>query len=115
MYTRQIVAYVLGQSQQGAQLAVSHTGAMAGEATAFDAFFRAHGILRVEFLETLLEIAPLLTGSIVRPRPRTSPRQQPELTSGLTSERPPTQQHRPARVAGARLRGPEPKADDGTS
>jgi acyl-CoA synthetase (NDP forming) len=55
-----LVAYVLGRSPQGAQLAVSHTGALAGEAAAFDAFFRAHGILSVDQLETLLEIAPLL-------------------------------------------------------
>lgn len=57
---KSLVAYVLGRSPQGAQLAVSHTGALAGEAQAFDAFFRAHGILRVDQLETLLEIAPLL-------------------------------------------------------
>lgn len=57
---KSIAAYVLGRSRQGAQLAVSHTGAMAGESSVFDAFFKAHGIVRVDQLETLLEIAPLL-------------------------------------------------------
>ena len=71
-----IVVYKLGRSEVGAQLAVSHTGAIAGEDAAFDAFFRAHGIVRVEQLETLLEIAPLLRGVRPsaplpgRPRPR---------------------------------------------
>lgn len=57
---KSIAAYVLGRSRQGAQLAVSHTGAMAGESAVFDAFFKAHGIVRVDQLESLLEIAPLL-------------------------------------------------------
>jgi acyl-CoA synthetase (NDP forming) len=55
-----IVAYKLGRSALGAELAVSHTGAIAGEDAAYDAFFRAHGIVRVEMIETLIEIAPLL-------------------------------------------------------
>jgi len=62
-----IVAYKLGRSALGAELAVSHTGAIAGEDAAFDAFFRAHGIVRVDMIETLLEIAPLLAGA--RPAP----------------------------------------------
>lgn len=57
---KSLAAYVLGRSRQGAELAVSHTGAMAGESAVFDAFFKAHGIVRVDQLETLLEIAPLL-------------------------------------------------------
>jgi len=60
-----IIVYKLGRSEVGAQLAVSHTGAIAGEDAAFDAFFRAHGIVRVDQIETLLEIAPLLRG--IRP------------------------------------------------
>jgi acyl-CoA synthetase (NDP forming) len=57
-----VVAYALGRSQAGASLAVSHTGALAGWDAAIDAFLRAHGIVRIEQLETLLEIAPLLAG-----------------------------------------------------
>lgn len=73
-----IAAYVLGRSRQGAQLAVSHTGAMAGESAVFDAFFKAYGIVRVDQLETLLEIAPLLS----RPqgqRPRQSFGRKPRV------------------------------------
>lgn len=55
-----IVAYKLGRSSLGASLTVSHTGAVAGEDAAYDAFFKAHGIVRVDLLETLLEIGPLL-------------------------------------------------------
>jgi len=57
-----IVAYKLGRSALGEALARSHTGAMAGADAALDAFFRGCGIVRVDMLETLIEIAPLLDG-----------------------------------------------------
>ncbi len=57
-----IIAYKLGRSEAGAALAATHTGAMAGSDAAADAFFRAHGIIRVEHIETLLELPPLVTG-----------------------------------------------------
>lgn len=57
-----VVAYKLGRSHIGEALAVSHTGALAGADDVIDAFFRRHGILRVDMLETLLEISPLLVG-----------------------------------------------------
>jgi len=57
-----VVAYKLGRSALGEQLARSHTGALAGADRALDAFFRDCGILRVDMLETLLEIAPLVAG-----------------------------------------------------
>jgi acyl-CoA synthetase (NDP forming) len=57
-----VVAYKLGRSQLGAALARSHTGALAGEDAALDAYFRDCGIVRVDMLETLIEIAPLLSG-----------------------------------------------------
>ncbi len=55
-----VVAYKLGRSEAGAAIAVSHTGALVGSDAAVDAYFRSAGIVRVEMLETLLEIAPLL-------------------------------------------------------
>jgi acyl-CoA synthetase (NDP forming) len=55
-----VVAYKLGRSKQGEALARSHTGALAGDDAALDAFFRDCGILRVDMLETLVEIAPLI-------------------------------------------------------
>ncbi len=57
-----VVAYKLGRSALGEALARSHTGALAGLDTALDAFFRDCGILRVDMLETLVEIAPLVAG-----------------------------------------------------
>jgi acyl-CoA synthetase (NDP forming) len=57
-----IVALKLGRSPFGAELAASHTGALAGTDAAADAFFRAHGILRVTMLESLLELPPLVAG-----------------------------------------------------
>ena len=55
-----IIAYKLGRSEVGQALAVSHTGAMVGSDAAVDAFLRRHGIMRVDHLETLLEMAPLV-------------------------------------------------------
>jgi len=61
-----VVAYKLGRSKLGARLARSHTGALAGEDAALDAYFRACGIVRVDMLETLIEIGPLLAGRAPR-------------------------------------------------
>ena len=57
-----VVAFKLGRSALGEAMARSHTGAMAGTDAAIDAFLRDCGIVRVEMLETLIEIAPLLAG-----------------------------------------------------
>ena len=65
-----IIAYKLGRSDSGAALAATHTGAIAGSDAAVDAFFRASGIVRVDMLETLIEIAPMLIGT----RPPETPR-----------------------------------------
>ena len=65
-----VVAYKLGRSRLGAALARSHTGALAGEDAALDAYFRDCGIVRVDQLETLIEIAPLLSGRMPPNPPR---------------------------------------------
>ncbi len=57
-----VVVYKLGRSALGAALARSHTGALAGTDAALGAYFRDCGILRVDMLETLIEIAPLVAG-----------------------------------------------------
>ena len=57
-----VVAYKLGRSALGEALARSHTGALAGSDAALDAYLRDCGILRVDMLETLIEIPPLLDG-----------------------------------------------------
>ena len=57
-----LVAYKLGRSALGEALARSHTGALAGADAAIDAYFHDCGIVRVDLLETLIEVAPLLQG-----------------------------------------------------
>jgi len=54
-----VIVYKLGRSDAGRALAVSHSGAIVGSDAAAGAFFRHHGILRVDMLETLLELPPL--------------------------------------------------------
>ena len=55
-----VVAYKLGRSAAAAELALSHTGALAGEDDVADAFLRDCGIARVDTLDALLECMPLL-------------------------------------------------------
>ncbi len=59
-----VVAYKLGRSALGEAAARTHTGALAGADAALDAYFRDCGIVRVDMLETLLEIAPLVAGRV---------------------------------------------------
>jgi len=57
-----VIAYKFGRSNAGRQLAQSHSGAIAGGDRSVGAYFRHHGILRVDMLETLFEMAPLVGG-----------------------------------------------------
>lgn len=54
-----VVAVKSGRSQAGARAAASHTGAMANEDRAVDAFLARHGIWRVEDTHALARCAPL--------------------------------------------------------
>jgi acyl-CoA synthetase (NDP forming) len=68
-----VVAYKLGRSDAGARLAVSHTGALAGDDVVADAFLRSLGIARVTMFEALLEaqhLARRVPASPVPSRPR---------------------------------------------
>lgn len=56
-----VVAYKLGRSAAAAELAVSHTGALAGEDDVAATFLRDCGIARVETLEGLIECLPLFS------------------------------------------------------
>lgn len=55
-----VAVYKLGRSEQAAALAVSHTGALAGEDAESEAFFRACGFARVSHFEGLIEAPALL-------------------------------------------------------
>jgi len=57
-----VIAYKLGRSRAGVELAKSHTGAIAGDDRAVDAFLRACGVLRVHSFEALIETAHLVIG-----------------------------------------------------
>lgn len=57
-----VIAYKIGRSDAGKQMAVSHSGALAGPDEAVSAFFSHHGIIRVDTLEALLETPHLVTG-----------------------------------------------------
>jgi acyl-CoA synthetase (NDP forming) len=79
-----VVAYKLGRSKLGERLARSHTGALAGEDAALDAYFRDCGILRVDMLETLIEIGPLLAGRKA-PAPGSAPGRAPRVAVVTTT------------------------------
>ena len=55
-----VIAYKLGRSAAARELAVTHTGALAGDDDVADVFLAACGIARVETLDGLLEGLPLL-------------------------------------------------------
>jgi len=55
-----VIAYKLGRSLIGQELAKSHTGAIAGSDATFDAFCRRHGIARVSMFESLVDVPALL-------------------------------------------------------
>ncbi|MBS0498827.1 MAG: acetate--CoA ligase family protein [Proteobacteria bacterium] len=54
-----VIAYKLGRSAAAAEMATTHTGAIAGEDDIADAFFKDLGIVRVGVLDALLETFPL--------------------------------------------------------
>lgn len=54
-----VLVYKLGRSAAAADMAATHTGALAGEDDVADAFFSSLGVVRVHMLDTLLEAHPL--------------------------------------------------------
>jgi len=61
-----IVCYKLGRSAAARELAVTHTGALAGEDDVASAFLADCGIARVDSLEGLLEAMPLVRRTPIR-------------------------------------------------
>lgn len=64
-----VVAYMIGASDEGRQLAVSHTGAMTGGRAAVSAFLREIGIFEASQFDTLIE-APLALSRARLPQAR---------------------------------------------
>lgn len=69
-----VVAYKLGRSSAARELAVTHTGALAGEDDVASAFLADCGIARVESLEALIEGLPLVRRTPIRPVGARTPR-----------------------------------------
>ena len=63
-----IIILKAGKSSEGAQAAMSHTGSLAGNDAVFDAAFRRAGIVRVDTIGELFNIAQALS---MQKRPRT--------------------------------------------
>jgi acyl-CoA synthetase (NDP forming) len=57
-----VIAFKLGRSAVGREIATTHTGAIAGADDVAEAFFRDHGIIRVKTYEALFETPQLVTG-----------------------------------------------------
>ena len=57
-----VIALKLGRSAIGREIATTHTGAMTGDDDITAAFFRAHGIIRVEVFEALFETVQFVLG-----------------------------------------------------
>lgn len=77
-----VVAYKLGRSEAGAQLSISHTGALAGDDAVATALLRDLGIARVTSFEALLESQPLAASVPLRPRANPRPRVAVVSTTG---------------------------------
>ncbi|HEY9278898.1 MAG TPA: acetate--CoA ligase family protein [Eoetvoesiella sp.] len=73
-----VIAYKLGRSEQGDALSQSHTGAIAGNNAAVDAYFDANGVMRIEMLESLFETAPLAS-RYAQARPQSRSMQAPRV------------------------------------
>ncbi len=67
-----VIVYKLGRSDAGRELAVSHSGAIAGTDRCVQAFFDHHGIIRVNHLENLFESPALFDGRKPAVRKRVS-------------------------------------------
>src|SRR3546814_9264876 len=65
-------------------LSQSHTGAIAGNNAAIDAYFDANGVMRIEMLESLFEAAPLAS-RYAAARPQSRSTRSEEHTSELQS------------------------------
>lgn len=77
-----VVAYKLGRTEAGAELSVSHTGALAGDDAVAAEFFADTGIIRVLNFEALLESQPLAAAAPLTDGPRRAARVAVVSTTG---------------------------------
>jgi acetate---CoA ligase (ADP-forming) len=76
---KRIAVLKVGRSETGSRAVAAHTGAIAGEAALYDAFFRKHGILVARELDALIEMGTLLSAY---PQPPVTPNVVPMTLSG---------------------------------
>ncbi len=74
-----VVALKVGRSEDGARAVAAHTGAIAGDAALYDAFFDAHGVMVAHELDAMQELAVLLSSY---PEPPKNPHVIPITLSG---------------------------------
>jgi acyl-CoA synthetase (NDP forming) len=68
---KRVLAVKVGRSAAGRAAVAGHTGALSGEDAVYDAFFRRHGIVRLDDLDELNEAAVLFSAY---PEPPASPK-----------------------------------------
>ena len=56
-----VVALKVGRSERGRELALAHSGALAGADAAYRAFFDRHGVIQVRTLDEMLDVLELLS------------------------------------------------------
>lgn len=66
-FTKPIIVIKVGRTEAAARAAASHTGSMTGSDAVLDAAFRRAGVLRVDTIEELFDMAEVLAK---QPRPR---------------------------------------------
>ncbi|MFO0997638.1 MAG: acetate--CoA ligase family protein [Alphaproteobacteria bacterium] len=76
---KHVVVLKVGRSALGSRAVAAHTGAIAGEAALYDAFFRRYGILAAKDMDGMLELAALLDAY---PEPPPTPHVVPVTLSG---------------------------------
>jgi acyl-CoA synthetase (NDP forming) len=76
---KHVVVLKVGRSALGSRAVAAHTGAIAGEAALYDAFFARHGILAAKDMDEMLELAALLDAY---PEPPATPHVVPVTLSG---------------------------------
>jgi acyl-CoA synthetase (NDP forming) len=100
-----ILAYKLGRSSEARELAVTHTGALAGEDDVAQAFLADCGIARVETLDGLIEGLPLLARL---PAAAAIGARQPRVAVVTTTAGGATMAVDPLAVRGVRIEPPSP-------
>jgi acyl-CoA synthetase (NDP forming) len=76
---KRIIVLKIGRSDVGKVAVMAHTGSLAGNDSTYDAYFRAHGIIRVSDFDEMIETAVLFSAYA---RPPVTPHVVPMTLSG---------------------------------